>query len=290
MSTDRDTARIVRAWLDEGVTQLPDRVLDDVLDRVPGTRQRVRWFPWRLVRMLATASVSLGAAAVLIALAVALGWLPSVEIRIGVPPTPGPTPSPLGNGALDPGTYLVRVTSGLSVEVTVPQGWTAYEGWGLWGPRTEFPPDGMGLGFWQVGNLYADPLEPSLMDPRIGPTVDDLVDGLIAQPGHATSAPVDVTIDGFSGAMVELTIPEDAEFTECFAGGTIYRLWVDISAGYRCLQGPGQIERIWVIDVNGTRLVIDAHHFPGTPAQDLAALDAVIASIRINAAPESPAP
>ena len=28
MSSDRDTTRIVRSWLDEGVTALPDRVLD----------------------------------------------------------------------------------------------------------------------------------------------------------------------------------------------------------------------------------------------------------------------
>jgi len=289
MSTDRDTARIVRAWLDEGVTQLPDRVLDDVLDRLHGTRQRGRWLPWRLSRMLATASVSLGAAAVVIALAVALGWLPSVEIRIGVHPTPEPTPASFTSGELEPGAYLVHAVSGLSIEVTVPQGWTGYQGWGLWGPRTEFPPDGMGLGFWQVGNLYADPLEPDLVDPPIGPTVDDLVDGLVAQRGHTTSPPVDVTIDGYSGAMVELKIPEEPFFEECFAGGTTYRLWNDTGGGYRCLQGPGQIERIWVLDVDGTRLVIDAHHFPGTPAQDLAALDAVIASIRINE-PESPAP
>ena len=35
-----DATRIVRSWLDEGVTQLPDRVLDAVLDEVPATPQR----------------------------------------------------------------------------------------------------------------------------------------------------------------------------------------------------------------------------------------------------------
>jgi len=37
MSTDRETTRIVRSWLEEGVTALPDRVLDTVLDQVPVT-------------------------------------------------------------------------------------------------------------------------------------------------------------------------------------------------------------------------------------------------------------
>jgi hypothetical protein len=40
MSTDRDVTSIVRSWLDEGVTALPDRVLDAVLDQVPATPQR----------------------------------------------------------------------------------------------------------------------------------------------------------------------------------------------------------------------------------------------------------
>ena len=32
MSTDHDVTRIVRAWLEDGVTALPDRILDSVLD------------------------------------------------------------------------------------------------------------------------------------------------------------------------------------------------------------------------------------------------------------------
>lgn len=32
MSTDRDVTRIVRSWLEEGATALPDRVLDGVID------------------------------------------------------------------------------------------------------------------------------------------------------------------------------------------------------------------------------------------------------------------
>ena len=35
MSAERDDNRIVRSWMDEGVTALPDHVLDAVLDQVP---------------------------------------------------------------------------------------------------------------------------------------------------------------------------------------------------------------------------------------------------------------
>ena len=52
MSTDRDVTRIVRSWLEVGVTALPDRVLDNVLDQLPATPQRrAPWPAWRLTRM-----------------------------------------------------------------------------------------------------------------------------------------------------------------------------------------------------------------------------------------------
>ena len=47
MSTDREVTRIVRSWLEEGATALPDRVLDAVLDQVPATPQRRSLWPAR---------------------------------------------------------------------------------------------------------------------------------------------------------------------------------------------------------------------------------------------------
>ena len=50
MSTDRDVTRIVRSWLEDGATALPDRVLDNVLDQLPATPQRRSWWPARRLR------------------------------------------------------------------------------------------------------------------------------------------------------------------------------------------------------------------------------------------------
>jgi hypothetical protein len=88
MSTDRDTTRIVRSWLEEGVTALPDRVLDTVLDQVPATPQRRSWVPaWR-VPMTAQMRSLLAAAAVLI-IAVAGYNLLAPDEAVG--PSPGPS-------------------------------------------------------------------------------------------------------------------------------------------------------------------------------------------------------
>ena len=70
MKPDRDATRIVRSWLENGVTQLPDRVLDDVLLEIPAIPQRRR-SPGgaTLPQLNRAAQVGLAAAAVLVVVA-----------------------------------------------------------------------------------------------------------------------------------------------------------------------------------------------------------------------------
>jgi hypothetical protein len=37
--------------------------------------------------------------------------------------------------------------------------------------------------------------------------------------------------------------------------------------GVRLHQGPGQIDEVWVVDVDGTLVLFDAGYFAGTPAE-----------------------
>ncbi|MGH2446058.1 MAG: hypothetical protein ACRDGD_08480 [Candidatus Limnocylindria bacterium] len=293
MSTDRDATRIVRSWLKTDGHEDAGRVVDAVLELVDTTPQRrsTWWQARRIFPMSNALRIAVASVAVVAALTVGAYYLAaSGGVRIGGPESPTATPTPMPpqsrGGPLEPGTYLITAIPELDITVTIPEGWSGFQSWGLIGPRSESPPDGMGIGFWEVGNLYADPLESGFVDPPIGPSVDDLVAGLIDQPGHTEGEPVDVTIDGYAGRMIELRLPADIAFDSCFVGTVNYRLWVSAShGGWRCLQGPGQIERVWVLDVDGTRVVIDAHHFPGTSEADRAALDAVIESIQIEVDP-----
>ena len=49
-------------------------------------------------------------------------------------------------------------------------------------------------------------------------------------------------------------------------------------------RGATQSERLrlWVVDVEGTRLVIEAFDFPGTPEEDVADATQIVESIRIE--------
>jgi len=67
MSTDHDVTRIVQSWMEEGVTAVPDGVLDAVLDQVPATPQRRSgWSAWRSYRMNPYARLAAAAAAVIL--------------------------------------------------------------------------------------------------------------------------------------------------------------------------------------------------------------------------------
>ena len=97
MSADPETTRILRSWLDEGVTELPDRVLDAVLDQVPATSQRqAPWLARRTTTMNTYLRFGAVAAALLLAAIVGaqlIGGGPNVS-NPGPTTTPQPTPTP----------------------------------------------------------------------------------------------------------------------------------------------------------------------------------------------------
>ena len=121
MSADREVTRTVRSWLEEGVTALPDRVLDAVLDQVPATQQRWAWWPARrLPQMNTRVRIAAAVAVVVVVALIAVNFAPK-SASVGGPPStasptakPAPSPSPValyvgeGGGlpSLNPGTYV----------------------------------------------------------------------------------------------------------------------------------------------------------------------------------------
>ena len=67
---------------------------------------------------------------------------------------------------------------------------------------------GHGLIFDGISNIYADGCQWVLLDPPVGPTVDDLVAAWANLPDFAATAAVDVTVDGYAGKQIEFTVPD----------------------------------------------------------------------------------
>ncbi len=115
-----------------------------------------------------------------------------------------------------------------------------------------------------------------------------------AQAGPDASPPTDVIVGGFPGKKVELSIPEDLDVaTTCDSDGDfrVFGRWYQ-GAPYGAgpwTFGNGQHNTVYIVDVDGTRQVIDTMYVPGTSAADLAELDQIVKSIRFEPRP-TPSP
>jgi hypothetical protein len=298
MSTDRETTRIVRSWLEEGVTKLPDRVLDAVLDQVPATPQRRSWWPARRFATMNRHARRLSIAAAAVVIAVAAYTLaprvigpggggqtpspaPSVSPR---PSTAGASPGPwvLHDGPLAAHDYFVRPFATPNDTITftfsVPDGW--FGAMAAVAPPTGFdPPAGSAIGFLRVTQVHSDPChwktdgEPA---PGFAPNVDDLVSALAGQVGESTE-PTDTTLAGFPGQRLDLIAPADLQ--ACDDGE--YWFFEAEGMGIRA-QGPGDRFHLVIVDVDGTTIAVLSRDFAATPADDVAAIDAIRQSIRID--------
>jgi hypothetical protein len=112
MTTEPELTRIVRSWLAEGVTDVPDRVLDSVMAELPATPQRRRWLPaWRDTSM--NTYLRFAAAAVVVSILVVGGIAilrPSPSGGQAVD-TPTPTSSPTRLLPLAPAAYCRYIAS-----------------------------------------------------------------------------------------------------------------------------------------------------------------------------------
>jgi hypothetical protein len=291
MSTERDVNRIVRSWLNEDRHEDADRVLNTVLDQLDTTPQRrTLWSAWRFPIMNNALRFGLAAAAVVVIAIIAIQFLPGSNV--GGPPTEtspastpapsaagGPTELPLTDGTgLTAGTYFladfpVRIT------VDVPDGWVSCsEGHdpldqGVCYSRTPSAP-GVGVGFLIVDNVTSDPCGSSqqLQDPPVGPSVDDLVTAISGLEGFEATAPIDITVDGFSGKEFTLTAPEDPG-CNLFTWATAIR-----TNGV----GAGEVNLLRIFDVDGQRIMISGAHNPDTPEEDVALIPQVMDTVHIE--------
>ena len=307
MNSDPDTTRIVRSWLDDGMTQLPDRVLDAVLDQVPSTPQRGRtWWP---ARRHPAVNYSIGiavAAAVLVAVAIIGSQLVGSPTDVGGPgvePTPAPEASVAApsatqspghtDGTLPEGSHVLWDGPSTTVTVTIPApGWYGEPGGGIvesGNPDENFGPDDAGIIGPFVGNIHvpADPCQWSTTMPATpATTVDAVVAALQAQASRDASAPADIIVDGHVGQSITVRVPDDAVFGECDHGGGEARFCTltegDPRICHRFNQFPGQIDEVWILDVNGEVMVFDAGYGDETPSEDVAELRAILESIALE--------
>ncbi len=324
MSSDPETTRIVRSWLKDGGTVPSDWVLDTVLDQLPATPQHRPAWPMRRVPVMNNiGKLLLAAAAVVVVVIVGSRMLSgSSDVAGGPlasqPSTPGSSKPPAGTGlpsggSVTVGSYTIAFTphhlehgvpvafeAPYRITFDVPAGWSSL-GWGIT-KRDGGPPEGMWMAPWDIGTVYVDPCHREAGGTADGPLMrsdegvaEALSDwwGVEPQFDRAPTAPIashpePVSFAGYDGQYVEFSVPEDVAFVTCEGGQYIsYR---DVAGEPRYHQGPGQREQLWIVDVDGDAgaggvIAIGAGSFPATSPDDLAELQAIVDSVRIEAPP-----
>ena len=209
------------------------------------------------------------------------------------------TPSPLGKGLeeLEAGTHVLDLVARdfrrtgpahlPRIEVTVPEGWFNFDGWAIGKGEAPGP---VAVLFWDVDEVYPTPCDwagKPLIDPGRG--VDGLATALAKQPLRNATAPTDVVLAGVRGKYLELSVPTDIAFDEARKEEALFPdcdeatflSWTANGwASSRFHQAPGQVDRIWILDVNGERLVVDAYYLPEATRTERAELERVVNSIR----------
>ena len=208
--------------------------------------------------------------------------LASIQIAAAptvAPPTTVAQPTTVATETI---SFAVASANDIPVTFTAPVDWIVAEGWSAYKDGIGGAGTPAGVLFDGITNIYAEGCQWVLVDPPVGPTADDLVEAFANVPDLATTAAVDVTVDGYAGKQFEFTVPD---YTPSECRGDKYALWdvpgQEVAPGYRA-QGPNHHFQVWVLDVDGTRLVIGAGTFPNTSPQDRAALDEIVASIQIR--------
>jgi hypothetical protein len=302
MTASRDPDRLIQAFFDEGLDELPDPVYDAVRDRIEQTRQQTVIGRWKTSFVNKNMMYGLAAAAVVVVAIVGYRLLGDSSLGGPSPTTtqqPTATPSNPADGSLPVGSpfaWLDDSGGAVPVRVTIPaSGWYGDPGFfALEKNKDSEPPDAVGVLVFNERSAWSVPgdacnWESSLPDTPSA-TIEEFVAALSAQASRDASAPVDIEVDGHAGKSITLHMPSDlAHTTAGVFPDCDYRSFcqfVDPEAGgapvdtcARTAQTPGQVDELWIVKVNDALVVIDAAYYEGTPDELVEEQRAIVDSI-----------
>jgi hypothetical protein len=314
--SDPDATRIVRLWLEEGVTALPDHVLDAVLNQLPATSQRqLSWLARRSPIMNNT--IRLIAAAAAVAVATLIGYQLLIAPNVGGPgPAPIESPSApptatlapsVGTGSVFPPPGPLEAGTRYAVPAPAPGSRAVSYSFAVptsgWNSGGEFTIDAGGfelaaeasVWFFDNYSLFEDdgrlPMIPAVLD---DPCVHDglqsqsfeaslagQAEALASMPGtELVSGPSDVTLDTRSSRRVTIDVPDEV-------GCAREEFWLlfNQSAGPDAFYPNwlGETIHAWLIDVDGEIFNIWAQVRPGDAIADLEAeIQQIVDSIQFE--------
>jgi len=247
----------------------------------------------------ATPASSLGASATATATAIAQA-APAEASASGPPardPTARPYPTFVGVRVRAGTTQLIPGPTPVGVTVNLPMGWEA-AGSSMYLKRASAGPVGLSIGAYSIEHVNTCPCRwasPTYTDTAYPHTAAGLALALSAFWGqdpnqvpffsNSTIAPISsrprpTAIGSHSAWYVEVLVPSVLDFSQCDAGQLV--LWESADGSVRLGSGPGEIDRLWVVDLDSAPVVIDATLPLLAASSDRAELQAIVDSVRIE--------
>jgi hypothetical protein len=130
--------------------------------------------------------------------------------------------------------------------------------------------------------VYADPCA-KVPDTTTAPSAADLAAAVAAIPGLETMGPTDVTVGGLPAKLVVITVPDDIG---CVPDE--FFLWYNdgACAGHnpcpRWASQLGQMIRVWIVDVDGERMWLEAETYAGATPEIEQEIQRIIDSIQFE--------
>jgi len=185
-------------------------------------------------------------------------------------------------GPIDSGRYYFDRGPYAAVRFTftMPAGWIAQNGGRTISKHPDEPGE-VGWGPFVITDIYNDACGLDGVLTEVGPTVDDLAGALAAQPGPVASEPVDITLGGYPAKRVDLTVPADLDVSTCRIPIGL-QIWLDASGGKYLLIDHGVTTTVYIVDVTGDRLVLTTGYKTTSAPEDIAEMEAIIASIQLD--------
>jgi hypothetical protein len=293
MTARRNPEVLIDAFLAEGTTDLPDRVFDAVRSDIHGTRQRVVLGPWREPTLLTPIRLAVAAAILVVAAGFTWSQIAPRPPDVGTQPSPAPSATPSasatvlagsnqelarGRYGIDYGRAPGSEGSGPSIVFDI-----AASGWyDASESAVDFIyPDGVSygpsFGVWNITTPAAEPCARyEAATPAPGPGIDDLLDALSGQDGIQAGPITPVTIDGYDGKFVDLTITADV--TSCPEG---FFTWGSAIDG-RTAKATGEVDRVYALDVDGKRITFFTRVLADSAQEHIGQVRRIVESIDIQ--------
>lgn len=200
------------------------------------------------------------------------------------PATPSPTHAaiPAGTAPIEPGSYLIPKSewSVVDFRVRFPKGWTVQYGHTYL--KHSDGDDELGFYAVQVDEIYTDACVGGEDFTEVGPSVYDLTEALLNQPGPNASPMYRTTLGGYPAIAIYLTIPKNLDLKACNLEGIGLQIWYSYPADKHFVLLRDGSAQVYILEVDGQRQVFLTQIRAGASEKDRRELYDVLDSIHIE--------